>query len=502
MRDYYLPPFKAAIDAGAASIMVNTSSVNGVPLHASKYWLTDVLKKELGFKGIVVTDWFDIVFLQIYHKTAVTYREAVKQAINAGNDLNMAPFNYEEFCTTLISLVMKGEVKMERINDAVTRILRVKFATGLFDNAFTEKQAVKNFNSTTYKQFALQAAHESIILLKNGDSASKTVGLLPLSKKEKYLVIGPTANSKKVLHGSWSYAWQGNVEELYPATTLTLAQALQEKIGKENIICNSSSNFFDAFNYDASFIEHHKNEVDKIILCLGEQAYAEFIGNIPDLTLPDDQLALAEAAIKTGKPVILILLEGRPRIIRKIEPHIESIVLGMRPGSEGGSAIADVLFGDYNPDGKLSITYPKYPNDLSNYDVPWTMARYQQVQYPFGHGLSYTNFMVGNIELSDTILKANQTLQIFIPVTNSGKQSGKIAIDLFVSDVAASEIPAGKRLKRFTKIELQPGETKKIQFNLTAKDVSFVNTELQTVTEPGDFEIMVADKKAIFHFKQ
>jgi len=504
MREYYLPQFREAVKAGASTIMINSSEINGEPVHASKYLLTNVLRKELGFQGLIVTDWEDIKRLHDRHNVAATPRQAVAMAINAGIDMSMVPNDYS-FYDLLIEAVKKGEVPMSRIDDAVKRILVLKYKVGLFDNPYPEPGAKNNFGKPEYQALALNAAHEAMTLLKNKDN------VLPLSKNAKVLVAGPSAQSISALNGCWSYTWQGKNEEWYPADSKTILQAITDKLASANVTTTTGKGFDNVLNYDAVKLTAAAANADVIILCLGEDAYAESPGNIRDLALPDDQVALAKAAAATGKPVILVLTEGRPRFITGIEPSMKGILMTYWSGKKTAEAIADVLFGDYNPDGLLPFTYPRSMGEIVMYDhKPTEEVRevfndninsgYDPL-FPFGHGLSYTTFDYSDFQLNSATLTGNAKLTVSITVKNSGARDGKHTVELYTGDLYASVTPCMKRLRAFQKISLKAGETKKVTFTIDKNDLAFVNAQLKTVTEPGDFEIMIGDKKGKFTYK-
>ena len=502
MREYYLPQFRAAIKAGASSIMINSSDINGVPVHANKALLTDLLRKELGFEGLIVTDWEDIIRLHTIHKVAATPREAVVMAINAGIDMSMVPGDYS-FFDLLKEAVSKKEVSISRIDDAVRRILKLKFKVGLFDNAYAEETATANFGKAEYQTFALDAAHEAITLVKNNNN------ILPLAKNTKLLVMGPTAQSIAVLNGSWSYTWQGNQEEWYPKDSKNFVQAITDKIGAANIIAVGGKGFDNKENYDVEKLKANAVTADVIILCLGENAYAESPGNIRDLALPEEQVNLAKAAFATGKKVILILQEGRPRFITNIEPQFDAIVLPFWSGRKTAEATADVLFGDYNPNGIMPFSYPKSMGEMVMYDHKATEEKREIFNadvlwngydplFAFGYGLSYTSFTNSNLQLSTTALKGSQKLTVSVTVTNTGKRGGKHTVELYSKDLYASITPNNKRLRAFEKIDLKAGESKVVKFVIDKNDLAFVNAQLKTVTEPGDFEIMIGDQVGKF----
>lgn len=511
LRELFLPPFEQAVRSGASTIMINSGEVNGVPVHGSKFLLTDLLRKELGFKGVIVSDWEDIKRLHERHRVATSPKDAVKMAVMAGMDMSMVPNDYS-FFDLLKELVVKKEVSMLRIDESVRRILLLKARLGLFDNPYAEKNAIANFNKPEYHQVALQAARESMTLLKNHDN------VLPLSKNQKILVAGPTANSNAALNGCWSFTWQGNDEQWYPARNRTIVQAIKEKIGAANVIdiTDAEKGFTKPKNFDTATIASNVAGVDAIVLCLGENAYAETPGNINDLTLDENQLALARAATRTGKPVILVLVEGRPRIITSIEKNMKAILMAYWPGSEGGPAIADVLFGDYNPSGRLPMTYPRFAADIVPYDFKPTEGREGEPReidiltgsdvslttplYQFGHGLSYTSFSYSDIVLSSKVIKGNETIRASIKISNIGQRQGSHSVELYTRDVYASITPSLRRLKAFKKIDLKPGETKEVQFILRKSDLSFINDKLKRVTEAGEFLIMIGDKRASFNY--
>ncbi|OIR14257.1 beta-glucosidase BoGH3B precursor [mine drainage metagenome] len=506
MREYYLPQFRAAVKAGSSSIMINSSDINGTPVHASKYLLTDVLRKELGFEGLIVTDWEDIIRLHTIHKVAATPRAAVVMAINAGIDMSMVPGDYS-FFDLLKEAVEKKEVSIDRINDAVKRILKLKFKLGLFDNAYTEENAKANFGKPEYQALALNAAHEAITLVKNKNN------ILPLSKNEKILVMGPTSQSIAPLNGSWSYTWQGNQEEWYPKESKTIEQALADKVGADNVIAIGVRGFDAKENYDIDKLKANADKADIIVLCLGENAYAESPGNIRDLALPEEQVNLAKAAFATGKKVVLLLVEGRPRFITNIEPGFDAIILPFWSGRKTAEATADVLFGDYNPNGILPFSYPKSMGEMVMYDYKNTESKREVFNddvlwngydplFAFGFGLSYTTFNYSNLHLSTDTLKGNQKLSVSISVSNTGKVDGKHTVELYSRDLYASISPCNKRLRAFKKIELKAGETKVVNFIIDKNDLAFVNAQLKTVTEPGDFEIMIGNQKAGFFWKE
>ncbi|MBC7886443.1 MAG: glycoside hydrolase family 3 C-terminal domain-containing protein [Ferruginibacter sp.] len=503
MREYYLPQFREAVKAGASTLMVNSSEINGVPVHASKYLLTDLLRKELGFEGVIVTDWEDIKRVHERHNVAATPREAVAICVNAGIDMSMVPTDFS-FYDLLIEAVKRKEVPMSRIDDAVKRILVLKFKLGLFDNPYPEKEAVANFGKPEYQSLALEAASEAMTLLKNENN------VLPLSKNAKVLVAGPAAQSLSALNGCWSYTWQGKEEQWYPADSKTILQTITAKLGAANVLTTTGKGFDSPMNYDAAVLTAAAANVDAIILCLGENAYAESPGNIADLALDENQVALAKAAAATGKPVILVLTEGRPRFITGIEPSMKGILMAYWSGKKTGEAIADVLFGDYNPNGKLPFSYPRSMGEVVMYDRKPTEETREIFNddvhtgynplFAFGHGLSYTSFEYSDIKLSTLQLKGNENLTITVKIKNTGARDGRHTVELYSRDMYASITPSIKRLRAFQKIDLKAGETKTVAFRINKNDLAFVNAQLKTVTETGDFKVMIGGLSAAFKY--
>lgn len=506
MREYYLPQFREAVKAGASTLMVNSGEINGTPVHASKYLLTDVLRKELGFEGVVVTDWEDIERLYTRHFVAESPRKAVAMAINAGIDMSMVPSDFS-FYTLLLEAVQKNEVPVARIDDAVKRILALKMKVGLFENAYPEAAATANFGKPEYQSIALDAAHEAMTLLKNKNN------ILPLAKDTRVLVAGPAAQSISALNGCWSYTWQGKEEQWYPLDSKTIMQALVDKLPVGNVSNVSVRGFDSPANYDVDKLTAAAKDADVIVLCLGENAYAESPGNTRDLALPDNQLKLAEGAAATGKPVILVLTEGRPRFITSIEPKMSGVLMAYWSGKKSAEAIADVLLGNYNPDGKLPFSYPRSMGEMVLYDrkptedireifnADMNYTGYDPL-YPFGWGLSYTSFEYSNLQLSGNTLKGNDTLTISITIKNTGKRDGKQSVELYTHQHFASITPNMQRLRAFKKIWLKAGDTQTVSFTLTKNDLSFVNAQLKTVTEPGSFDVMINGKKATFTYMQ
>lgn len=510
LRDHHLPPFKAAIEAGAHSIMINSGVINGVPVHANYQLLTKLLREELGFKGLIVTDWGDIENLHTRDKVAKDHKEAIMLAINAGIDMSMIAYDYERFCDNLIALVKEGKVKESRIDDAVTNILTLKYKLGLFEKAVHDFKNYPKFGSMEFEQAAYQTAAESITLLKNKDN------ILPLKKGLKLLVTGPNANSMRTLNGGWTYSWQGEKVEEFAAKYNTILEAVSSKAGKENVT------FVEGVSYkmDGKYYEEFENGIEKavaaakdadaIVLCLGENSYTESPGNLSDLYISDLQTQLAQKLGATGKPVILVLNEGRPRLISKFEAQMAGVLQTYLPGNFGGDALADILFGDVNPSGKLPYNYPKFPNSLVGYNhkpsenrtVMEGVYNYDaeyNPQYEFGFGLSYTTFKYDNLKLSAEKIDADQALTVSVDVTNTGNREGKEVVELYLSDLYATLTPDSKRLRGFEKINLKPGEKQTVTFKIDKKDFSFTHLDGKSVIEPGDFSVKVGSLKKNFN---
>jgi len=504
MREYYLPQFRAAVQAGASTLMVNSSEINGTPVHASKYLLTDVLRKELGFQGVVVSDWEDIIRLHTRHQVAPTPRAAVVMAVNAGVDMSMVPADFS-FFLLLKEAVEKGEVPMSRIDEAVRRILLLKFKVGLFDNPYPEPAATHNFGRPEYQTLALQAAHEAMTLLKNDNA------ILPLHRDVHVLVAGPAARSITALNGCWSYTWQGNQEKWYPADSKTIAAALTDKLGADHVTTSAVAGFDNPANYDTAALKTAAAGADVIVLCLGENAYAESPGNIRDLALPEPQTALARAAAATGKPVILVLTEGRPRFITGIAPLASGILMAYWSGRKTAEAITDVLTGEYNPDGRLPFSYPRSMGEMVLYDRKPTedireifnsdmTANGYDPLFPFGWGLSYTSFTCDGLHLSADRLSGNGKLTVSIILHNTGSRDGKHSVELYTHEHYASITPNMRRLRAFKKVFLKAGESQTVSFTLDKNDLAFVNAQLKTVTEPGEFDVYIEDQQAKFTY--
>ena len=516
LREKYFEPFKAAALAGTLTMMVNSASINGVPVHASYEYLTKWLKEDLQWDGMLVTDWADINNLYSREHVAKDKKDAIRIAINAGIDMSMDPYSVE-FCILLKELVEEGKVSMSRIDDAVRRILRVKYRLNLFDQPNTGGKGYEKFGCQEHADKALQAAEESEILLKND-------GILPLSKGKKILLTGPNANQMRCLHGGWSYTWQGSKAEDLSEKYNTIYEALCNKYGKENIILEQGVTYNeDAAYYDeivdngqltvdhgqfrlkeGGRLQQAAKDADVIIACIGENSYTETPGNLNDLWLSENQRNLVKELAKTGKPIILVLNEGRPRLISDIEPLAKAVVDILIPGNYGGDALANLLAGDANFSGKMPYTYPREINSLNTYDYKvseevGTMAgayNYDatvSLMWPFGYGLSYTQFEYSNLRVDKKYFTADDVLTVTVDVKNTGSRVGKESVLLYTSDLVASIIPDNKRLRDFSKVELQPDETKTITFSLPAKSMAFVGADGRWTLEEGDFLLKVGN---------
>lgn len=506
LREKHFAPYLAAIRAGALSVMVNSAVDNGMPFHANKELLTDWLKRDLNWDGLIVTDWADINNLCTRDHIAATKKEAIKIAINAGIDMSMVPYE-TSFCTYLKELVEEGEVPMSRIDDAVARVLRLKYRLGLFDNPYWDIAEYDKFGSPEHADGALCAAEESEVLLKNDGN------LLPLKQGTKILLAGPNANSMRCLNGGWSYSWQGHRADEFAGAYNTIYEALCNKFGKDNITYEPGVTYAPYKNdnwWEEDPVEIEKAvaaaaNADVIIACIGENSYCETPGNLNDLTLSANQRNLVKALAATGKPVILVLNEGRPRIINDIEPLAKAVVHVMLPGNYGGDALANLLAGDVNFSGKLPYTYPKYINSLATYDYKpcenvgqmagnYNYDAVMDVQWPFGFGLSYTSYAYSNLNVDKSSFAPGDVITVSVDVTNTGSVEGKESVLLYSSDLVASSTPDIKRLRGFDKISLKPGETKTVTLKLAADDLAFVGYDGLWRLEKGDFVLACGGK--------
>ncbi len=497
LREIFLPPFRSAFEAGVKTLMVNSGELNGIPVHASYEILTELARNELGFDGVMVTDWEDILKLQNIHRVARTEKEAVAQAIGAGIDMSMVPYRFT-FQDKLIELVKEGRIAESRINQSVRRILRLKFEIGLFDNAYPDPEMRSKVATPEARQDSLEAARDSIVLLKNQG------GRLPLSKDLRILVTGPTATSLPALHGSWTYSWQGTETGLYPQDTPDLLRALRSRISAANVIHVAGSSFDEAIDIEDAV--RAARDADVVLVCLGDFPVVEKPGDIEDLMFDEAQLQLAEAIEATGKPWILVLLENRPRIIRTIAEKADAILLANYPGMFGGQALAEVIFGDTNPNGRLPFTYPRYsgslvPYDHKNSDRVDIQSRFEAFnpQFEFGFGLSYTTFKYTGLTLDSQKISPTGRLNVAVSVTNTGDRAGKEAVQLYVSDLYATVTPAVRRLRAFEKVSLAAGETKTVRFSLGPDELSFIGRDHRPVVEPGEFRILVGPLSGTFH---
>ncbi len=496
LREYFLPGFREAVNAGVKTVMISSGEIDGIPTHSDKYLLTDVLRGELGFKGVAVSDWEDIIRLHLRDRVASTPKEAVKMAVMAGIDMSMVPWDFS-FSKLLLELVNENEVPISRIDEAVSRILTLKFELGLFDNPCMENNAGDPLPEKESDDLNYQAAVESLVLAENRND------LLPLRKDMKVLVTGPTADLLSSLNGGWTITWQGNEELLYPEDKLTVLDAVKEKIGEDNVIFHKGTNF----NRDYNIIRtvEAAEMADVIVACLGEPAYCETAGNISGLTLFEMQLHLVDELYKTKKPIILVLLQGRPRTIERIVDKADAVLIGMLPGMEGGRAIADIIFGDAVPCGKLPFTYPRNPGEVSHYDhKPMEVydLNYINPQWSFGHGLSYTKFEYKDLKLSSHSIKEDDTLEICVNVTNTGKLKGKESVLLYITDMYGSVSRPVRQLKGFEKIELAPGQTETVLFKVKPDDISFIGRDLKRITEQGEFLVNIDGLNERFYLKK
>lgn len=504
LREKCFAPFKAAVEAGALTIMVNSASVNGIPVHANKELLTGWLKEGLNWDGMIVTDWADINNLYTREAVAADKKEAIEIAINAGIDMTMEPYDVE-FTTLLIELVNEGRVSMDRIDDAVRRVLRLKYRLGLFEAPNTLLENYPDFACESFAQAALHAAEETEVLLKNDN------GILPLAKGQKILVTGPNANSMRCLNGGWSYTWQGHLADRYAGQYNTIYEAVCNKFGAKNVILEQGVTYVAEGSYEqenAPEIEkavRAARNVDVILACIGENSYCETPGNLTDLALSENQRNLVKALAKTGKPIVLILNEGRPRLINDIEPLADGIIDILLPSNYGGDALANILAGDVNPSAKLPYTYPRHQASLTTYDYKvseetdtmqgaYDYNAVVSVQWPFGFGLSYTTFEYSNFQCSAQEFGADTDLVFTVDVTNTGKVAGKEVVMLYSRDMVASMVPENRRLRAFDKVEIQPGETVTVTLKIKGSDLAFVNNEGEWTLEPGDFRMQAGNQ--------
>ena len=514
LREKHFAPFLAGLQAGALTVMVNSASVNGMPMHANKEFLTGWLKEQTGWDGVLVTDWADINNLYTREMIAKDKKDALRIAINAGIDMIMEPYSCDA-CGYLIELVKEGKIPMSRIDDACRRVLRMKYRLDLFKNPTQKLKNYPKFGGEEFAKLALEGATESMVLLKN-EKLQDGNPVLPLAKGKKILLTGPNANQMRCLDGGWSYTWQGHRTDEFAGKYNTIYEAFCNQYGKENVVLNQGVTYNETGKYweenepqIQGAVDAAKN-VDVIVACIGENSYTETPGNLTDLWLSENQRNLVKELAKTGKPVILVLNEGRPRLIADIEPLAQGIIDILIPGNMGGDALVGLVSGKSNFSGKMPYTYPKEINSLANYDFKkseevCTMegaydynAKITQ-QWGFGHGLSYTSYKYSNLKVSQSDFRHGDIIKVSVDVKNTGKVAGKESVLLFSSDLIASMVPDGRRLRAFDKIELQPGETKTVTFNLNADDLAFVGYDGNWVLEEGDFKLMIADQSADIH---
>lgn len=507
MRELYLPAFEAATKEGALTVMINSGTVNGIPGHANYHLITEILKGEWNFEGFAVSDWEDFLMLNTVHRTAETTKAGIVQAINAGVDMSMVPYApyYQEYCKLTTEAVNEGSISMERLNDAVRRILRVKILLGLYEKNMNQANKYPEFASEQHQRAALTAAQESITLLKN------TAETLPLKKSQKVLISGPTANNLIYLNGAWTHTWQGDNPNFNTAGRTSILEEFQKVLGKDQVLYSEGCKLSTENSYEAAKlvdVEDFKSKASKsdvIILCLGEYPATEKPGDIRSLNLLPEQQQLAKEAYATGKPVVLVLTEARPRIIRDIVPDAAAIVQTYLPGDFGAEALLDLLYGEVNFSGKLPYTYQKYDGQVEFYDHPRSVDRHKNgfdaydPQWDFGFGLSYTTFEYSNLVLSKKSLTKSENITVSVDIKNTGKTAGKEVVQLFLSDEFASLVPAGRVLKAFEKIALAPGETKTVQFQIQAKDLQFADTDGKWISEPGTFSVRI--NKLISNFE-
>ena len=514
LREKHFAPFLAGLQAGALTVMVNSASVNGMPMHANKDILTGWLKEETGWDGVLITDWADINNLYTREMVAKDKKDALRIAINAGIDMIMEPYSCDA-CGYLVELVKEGKIPMSRIDDACRRVLRMKYRLDLFKNPTQKLKNYPKFGGEEFAKLALEGATESMVLLKN-EKLQDGNSVLPLAKGKKILLTGPNANQMRCLDGGWSYTWQGHRADEFAGKYNTIYEAFCNEYGKENVILNQGVTYNEKGKYweenepqIQGAVDAAKN-VDVIVACIGENSYTETPGNLTDLWLSENQRNLVKELAKTGKPVVLVLNEGRPRLIADIEPLAQGIIDILIPGNMGGDALVGLVSGKSNFSGKMPYTYPKEINSLANYDFKkseevGTMegaydynAKITQ-QWGFGQGLSYTTYQYSNLKVAQKAFRHGDVIRVSVDVKNIGKVAGKESVLLFSSDLIASMVPDGRRLRAFDKVELQPGETKTVSFDLKADDLAFVGYDGKWVLEEGDFKLMIADQSADLH---
>lgn len=498
LREYFFPSFQKGVDLGTRTLMVNSGEVNGVPVHASKFLLTDVLRDEMGYKGMVISDWQDILKLHERHQVAKNNKEAVYLAVTAGIDMCIVPFDFT-FYDDLLELVKEGRINEERINESVRRIIALKKELGLYELPYIDRSLVKNFATPENKAVALESAREALTLLKNQDA------VLPIKEGQKILITGQTANSLTALNGAWSYTWQGQTDEYFNKEDKNIAETLSDKFGANATFLPS--------NTDKGKLKAAASQTDVIVVCLGEEAYAETPGNSPTIELEKEQRELFDLLAASGKPIVLVLVEGRPRIIREVEPKTSAVVMAYWPSSYGSIALAEMLAGDYSPSGKLPITYPRYASERITYDRkklsdaqevadPYSYTYSFEPQYQFGDGLSYTTFQYETLKLSADTVSAEDTLSVSVTVNNTGAMDSQLSVEVYSRDHFASVTPSMRRLRAFDKKTIKKGENQVFTFDLPIKQLSFVGQDMQPTLEEGAFDIIIGDQTQSFYLKK
>ena len=492
LREHFLPPFASAVRQGVRAIMVNSGEVNGIPLHASHEMLSVLLREEMKFEGVIVSDWEDVKKLHNLHRVAPDLKEAVRISVNAGIDMCMAPYDFH-FPNNLIKLVKEGAIAEGRIDESVRRILRLKFSLGLFDDPIPAATSIEDIGSQKSQELSLQAARESLVLLKNE-------GVLPLKRTGKILLAGPGCHSLAALHGSWSYTWQGTDEAAYPKGLQTILQSFNTGYGRDNVLWARGAQWDGSTDFD--YAMNKSRNADVVVCVLAEKPGTETPGNIPNLSMPDNQLRLVRR-LATGKPLVLVILGNRPRLITEIAGHCHAIVYAGHPGPHGGKALYELLTGQFNPSGRLPFTYPRDPNSLLTYDHKHsdTVGPDKETPgfnplYEFGHGLSYTSFAFSDLKVESSTLGKDDEIHVSVKITNTGQRQGKETVHVFTRDLFASIAPPVKRLRAFSQVELEPGGTETATFKIPVKELAYQGLDNSPVLEPGEFDVMVGSLTA------
>jgi beta-glucosidase len=506
LEELYFPPFKAAVDEGALTVMINSGVVNGIPGHINYHLLTEVLKEEWGFEGFAVSDWEDFIFLNTVHRTSETLKDGIIQAINAGLDMSMVPNapQYKEYCTLMLEAVNEGSIPMTRLDDAVKRILRVKIILGLYEKRMNQLKDYPDFGSDAHKALALNSALESITLLKNDN-------VLPLKKGQKVLVSGPTSDNLIFLNGAWTHTWQGANQNFNTAGRSTIREEIESIAGKENFLFSQGAELYLDEGFEATRMvdpddfKLKAQQSDVIVLCLGEYPTTEKPGDIRSLDLDPEQIELVELAHSTGKPVVLILVEGRPRVIREAVELSSAVIQAYLPGDFGGEALGDLLYGEVNFSGKLPYTYPKYNGQIEFYDHARSVARHKSngftaydPQWDFGFGMSYTNYSYSELTLSKDEMSDGDSIVVSVDITNTGDMDGMEVVQMYISDHFASVVPTGKSLKAFKKVSVSTGNKETVSFVISKKDLIFVDAKGDWISEPGTFSVKIGDLTKTF----